>query len=100
MLDLAQWYASAAGTAARTSGLDNAKTIADSIQALVTAAAILVGGIWAYFKFAQGRTFRPRIEVDVSGQWRDVRENKGLHIRKKKLLHARIRVKNIGLSKI
>jgi hypothetical protein len=74
------------------SNLDVVKTVVEIIQALVTSAAIVVGGIWAYFKFAQNRTFRPRIEVDMSGQWRNVGQSK--------LLHARIRVKNIGLSKI
>ena len=92
MHDLVHWYASAALSAASPSGLDTAKTIVDIAQALITTAAIIVGGIWAYFKFAQGRTFRPRIEVDLAGQWRDVGESK--------LLHTRIRVKNIGLSKI
>ena len=75
-----------------TSSLDTLKTVIDIIASLITSAAIVVGGVWAYFKFAQGRTFRPRIEVDLSGQWRNVGESK--------LLHARIRVKNIGLSKI
>lgn len=92
MHDPAHWYTLATHWTAATSSLDNVKTVVDILQALITTAAILVGGIWAYFKFAQGRTFRPRIEVDLSGQWRDVGESK--------LLHARIRVKNIGLSKI
>jgi hypothetical protein len=92
MHDLAPWYASAELSTTATSGLDNVKTVVDILQALITSAAVVIGGIWAYFKFAQGRTFRPRIEVAMSGQWRDVGESK--------LLHARIRVKNIGLSRI
>ena len=92
MHDLVHWYASAALSATATSGLDNVKTVVDILQALITSAAVVIGGIWAYFKFAQGRTFRPRIEVNMSGQWRNVDESK--------LLHARIRVKNIGLSKV
>ena len=68
------------------------KTWADVIGTIITALAIIVGGTWAYFKFAKGRTFRPRIEIDMSGQWREVEG--------KKWLQARIRVKNIGASKI
>jgi len=80
------------GSASTTSSIDNVNTVADIVQALLTSAAIVIGGVWAYFKFAKGRTFRPRIEVGLSGQWREVGQSK--------LLHTRIRVKNIGLSKI
>jgi hypothetical protein len=38
---------------------------AKAIAALVQAAAIVVGGIWAYFKFVRGRTFAPRCEIDL-----------------------------------
>lgn len=98
MHDPFHWYALATHWTAATSGLDNTKTVFDIVQAGVTTIAIVVGGIWAYFKFVKGRTFKPRIQVELSGQWRDVRENG--HIRKSKLLHVRIRVKNIGLSDI
>jgi hypothetical protein len=74
------------------SDLDNAKTVIDLIGTLITAAAVIIGGIWAYFKFVKGRTFRPRLEVNMSGQWVNVDE--------KQLLQARIRVKNIGASKV
>jgi hypothetical protein len=70
--------------------LENIKTIAEIVGTSVTAAALLVGGIWAYFKFVKGRTYRPRLEVGLSGQWR--------LIGGKDFLQARITVKNIGAS--
>jgi hypothetical protein len=75
-----------------SSRIDDAKTITDIIGTSVTALAVIVGGIWAYFKFARGRTFAPRIEVMVSGQWRLIHD--------KQLVQARIAVRNIGASKV
>lgn len=80
------------GGPAVKSTLDNAKTIADIISSAVTALAIIVGGAWAYFKFVRGRTYRPRIEISLAGQWWQV---KG-----RLLFQARVTVKNVGLSKL
>lgn len=33
---------------------------------IVTSAAIVIGGVWAYFKFVRGRTFANRGELSVS----------------------------------
>jgi len=71
---------------------DDAKAIVEIIGTSVTTLAIVVGGVWAYFKFARGRTFAPRIEVMVSGQFRAISD--------KQLLHARVAVRNIGASKV
>ncbi len=87
---IAAWLVRSAMSA--ESSLDNVKTWIDIAGTVVTGLAIIVGGIWAYFKFAKGRTFRPRFEVDMSGQWQKVDG--------KQLLQARIRVKNIGASKV
>jgi hypothetical protein len=37
----------------------------ETVQTALTSGAIVVGGVWTYFKFIKGRTFRPR----VNGQW-------------------------------
>ena len=37
------------------------------VETAIRVAAILVGGVWVYFKFARGRTFRPRLELTLSG---------------------------------
>lgn len=74
------------------SGLDNLKTVVEIIGTSVTAVAVVVGAIWAYFKFVKGRTYRPRLSVGLSGQW--------LVIDGKPMLMARITVKNLGASVI
>jgi hypothetical protein len=87
---LPAWLAHGAGSA--TSALDTFGTWTDAIGTIITAAAVITGGIWAYFKFAKGRTFRPRLEIEMSGQW--------LTISRKHWLQARIRVTNIGAAKV
>jgi hypothetical protein len=72
--------------------LDNVKTVVDILGTAVTAAAVILGGIWAYFKFVKGRTYRPRLGVDLAGEWRLVDG--------RRLFHARITVENIGASKV
>jgi hypothetical protein len=79
-----------AATTVNAANLDNIKTIAEIVHAGITAAAIVFGGLWAYFKFVKGRTYRPRLSVAISGQWR--------RIAGKNLLHTRVTVKNIGAS--
>jgi hypothetical protein len=73
-----------------SSGLDDVKTVADIIGTLVTALALLIGAVWAYYRFVKGRTFRPRLEVSMGGEW--------LTVHGKRLLLARVRVKDIGAS--
>jgi hypothetical protein len=70
--------------------LGDIKTVVDIVGTVATAVALAVGGLWAYFKFVRGRTYRPRLEVGMSGQWRQVDGTD--------LLHARISVRNIGNS--
>jgi hypothetical protein len=55
-----------------------------------TVLAVVVGGLWAYFKFLRGRTYRPRLSVGMEARWCLVNE--------RHLVHARITVKNIGVS--
>jgi hypothetical protein len=80
------------GSVEKATPLDNLKTVVDIIGTVVTAAAVILGGMWAYFKFVKGRTYRPRLGVRLTGHWRPV---DGRH-----LLHARITVENIGASKV
>jgi hypothetical protein len=70
--------------------LGDIQSVVGTVGTVVTAAALVVGGLWAYFKFVKGRTYRPRLEVGMSGQWRQL---DGMD-----LLHARITVQNIGNS--
>jgi hypothetical protein len=72
--------------------LEQVKTATDIAGTVITSLAVIIGAVWAYFKFVKGRTFRPRLEVELSGQWRDVDG--------RELLQARIRLKNIGASQV
>src|SRR5580700_3460648 len=65
--------------------LGNIKTITETL-------AIAIGGLWAYYKFFKGRTFRPRLELSVEGKaWNE-----------KHVTHLRTfaQIKNVGLSKL
>lgn len=66
--------------------------IADGLSSLATAGAVIVGGWWAYLKFLKGRTYKPRLSVHMAGQWRTVDSEP--------IFHVRIRVTNIGASKV
>lgn len=68
------------------------KTIIDIIGTIVTAGAVIIGGLWAYFRFVKDRVYRPRLEVGLFGQWREIAG--------KSMLHARVTVKNIGSTDI
>ena len=58
----------------------------------VTAAAVLVGAIWAYYKFVRGRTFKPRLRIEAQAEW--------LTQFDQLFIHARVCLTNIGASKI
>jgi len=54
--------------------------------------ALIAGGVWAYFKFAKGRTFRDRLSPTLSG--------KLISIDGSVFLIVTIQLKNVGLSRI
>ena len=68
------------------------KTVVDIVGTVVTAGAVVVGGLWAYFRFVKDRVYRPRLEVGLFGQWREVGGES--------MLHARVTVKNIGATDV
>ena len=57
----------------------------------VTVLALLVGGLWAYFKFAKGRNLSLKAQIDASGSWRLL---EGRH-----LVMFEIQLENVGSSK-
>jgi hypothetical protein len=71
---------------------DGFRNITAGIASIVTASAVLIGGYWAYFKFVRGRTYKPRLSLDIAAQWRKLDSCDALHIR--------IRVTNIGASQV
>ena len=61
-------------------------------QKVLTIIGIIAGAIWTYFHYFRGRTYRPRLETSVAGKI--IKQNETL------LLVAKIKIKNVGLSKI
>jgi hypothetical protein len=72
--------------------MDTWKDLAEIINNTVQAVALVVGGIWAYFKFFRGRTFANRAEVYVAGAL--YKFDSDLFVR------VTIGLKNTGVSKI
>ncbi len=72
--------------------LTRMKDIVGILKDAITAAAIILGGIWTYFNFIKGRIYRPRLEPGISGK---IFQEKGTTF-----VIARAELKNIGLSKI
>ena len=68
------------------------KTATDVASNIVTSLAVLVGGVWAYFKFIKGRTFAHRAELDVSPS---LETSAG-----SLYLSVTVTLKNTGLSKL
>ena len=67
-------------------------TVTGAVNDIVTSSAVIVGGIWAYFKFIRGRTFARRAELDVSPSIATADGNDYLAVT--------INLKNTGLSKL
>jgi hypothetical protein len=67
-------------------------TVTGAVNDIVTSSAVLIGGVWAYFKFVRGRTFARRAELDVSVSLEN--SNSRLY------LSIVITLKNTGLSRL
>lgn len=68
------------------------KDFAEAFASLTQTLALIAGGVWAYFKFAKGRTFRDRLNPAVGG--------KLVSIDGSVFLMVTIRFQNVGLSRI
>jgi hypothetical protein len=68
------WFSAQPGFAAVTmhaAGADESfKNITAGIGSILTGLVIVVGAVWAYFKFVGGRTFKRRFSLDILAQWR------------------------------
>jgi hypothetical protein len=68
------------------------QAILGSIKAIAETLALIIGGLWAYYKFFKGRTFRPRLELTAAGNaW---------HAKHLAHLTVSVQIKNVGLSKL
>ncbi|HYV14209.1 MAG TPA: hypothetical protein VE980_25100 [Pyrinomonadaceae bacterium] len=68
------------------------KDFAEAFASVSQSLALMAGGVWAYFKFAKGRTFRDRLTTTVSG--------KLVSMDGSVFLIVTIRLQNVGLSRI
>jgi hypothetical protein len=68
------------------------ETLSQTIYNFTTSGAVVIGGIWAYFKFIRGRTFSHRAELAVTPA---IQRCNGW-----KYLHVTMALKNTGLSKL
>ena len=67
------------------------KTWLDYTDKTVRIVAVILGGVWAYVKFARGRIFHKRLEPTVSG--RCFRDKQGDYV------IAAVKLKNVGASR-
>src|SRR5207245_9591502 len=66
--------------------------ISDRVEKSARILAIAVGGVWAYYRFFRGHTFKPRLEIALTGTF--------CLLSRRSHLSANGRLKNVGLSKV
>jgi len=62
------------------------------LQTLIQTLAIIVAGVWAYFKFAAGRILRKKLETNVTAEIIEDNEYS--------FVCVRMAIKNVGLTKV
>ena len=72
--------------------IDKIESVSLIVQNVFTIVAIISAGVWAFFHYFKGRTFKPRLELTISGQLQDNDSSK--------YLITKVRLKNVGLSKL
>lgn len=73
-------------------GWSKAKEITDVLLNLLQMIALIIGGSWAYHKYARGRTFSERLIPEISGRL--------IQLEGKLYLAVTIQLKNVGQSVI
>lgn len=68
------------------------KDFTDAFADVTQSFALIAGGVWAYFKFAKGRTFEDRLIPTLSGKF--------VSIDGSVYIIATIQLQNVGLSRI
>jgi hypothetical protein len=68
------------------------QAVLGDVKSIAETLALIVGGLWAYYKFFKGRTFKPRLELTVVG--------KAWNAKHVTHLIASVQIKNVGLSKL
>ncbi|HKS29591.1 MAG TPA: hypothetical protein VJS44_17310 [Pyrinomonadaceae bacterium] len=81
----------ASGTSAPY-GLDDWDKLASIAEHVLTVAAILAGGFWAYYKVFKGRVYTSRLELVVEGKVVTINGNS--------YLSANMQMENVGLTRV
>jgi hypothetical protein len=66
--------------------------VLEDVEHLLSSLGIIAAGIWAYYNYFRGRTYRPRLEPEISTSMMGDRDCCYLMIR--------VTVKNVGLSRV
>jgi hypothetical protein len=64
----------------------------EDIERIAQIAAILVGGLWAYFRFFKARTLKPRLGLHLSAHL--------VQTDSRKYVHVFVSAKNLGITRI
>jgi hypothetical protein len=67
-------------------------TVIEDVSKIFTILGIVIGGTWVYYNTFRGRTYRQRLELEISS--RAVERQDLIYI------HARAVLKNVGLSRV
>lgn len=68
------------------------KEWAEVVETILKALGILAAGGWAYFHYFRGRTYKPRLRIEVDGE--------ELHRGPERYLLVTLEIENKGLSKV
>jgi hypothetical protein len=71
---------------------ENSERITGTAEHVVTVAALVVGGIWTYYRFIKGRVLISRLELGVSGEI--------ISLDNANYLRISVELKNVGSSKV
>lgn len=72
--------------------LAEVKEVFSIVESAATIIAVVVGGVWVYFKFVKDRVYRPRLDLSVDAGT--------LAVGKATCMVCRLSVTNIGTSKV
>ena len=67
------------------------KDVTEILQHVFAVLAILGGGVWTYFNFIKGRTYKPTLALSIHGMIKTARDSQYLDVK--------VVVKNVGRAK-
>lgn len=73
--------------------IDDARTLSEIVNNLTIAIGVMVGGVWAYYQYINGRLFAPKIHLGYSSSIIQMSN-------KQRIVLFEISIKNIGLVRV